>query len=437
MLSKLLTLLAVILISQQILIAQSDSTLALVKKMMESKEYKKAIEILDESKKTDTLDYEGNKLLGLAYQNLFNFTKAFSYFNYAKFQAGYSFEINYLLGKTAILNNNKDFAEETFREILLNDSSNYLATVELAGLLVERKKYVGAKPLLERLTESDTNNTYFMNRLAFCNWKLNKFEEAIELYKKVLSISSFDPTASLQLGKILYDSERYEEAKEILDRSLNGNRSNLGINKLLAETLFKLNKYEAAVVHYTKSLALGDSSSGIFQKLGFSYYFIASSGNMMNEEVFELKMNEAVTALSNSYELDNQNPLTTLYLGICYKELKDYQKAKYFLEETINIIIPEYMVDIYTHLAATYEYQEKYSEAISSYLEAYSYDPGRKILLFYLASAMDRFYADKEIPMIYYKKFLKEDKSENGVLIKYAEERIDKLQEQIHFNGYE
>jgi hypothetical protein len=73
--------------------------------------------------------------------------------------------------------------------------------------------------------------------------------------------------------------------------------------------------------------------------------------------------------------------------------------------------------------------------AISSYLQAYSYDPSNKVLLFYLGSAMDRFYADRQTPAMYYTKFLKEDTTGNNILIEYAKERLEKLAEQAHFNG--
>ncbi len=424
-----------VIFSVNLLSAQQDSTQANIDSLMNAGKYKEVVEILTDSEKTDTLTLNEYKSLGKAYQNLYNFSKAFSCFSLAKQIFGYSYDVNFQLGKAALKIGQKDFAELAFVEILKNDSTNYLATIELANLLIDERKYDKAEPLFNSLSSSDTTNTYFLNRLAYCNWKMERYKRAIELYIKTLEINFFDPTASIQLGKIYYDSERYKEARYVLEKSLEGNRSNLGINKLLAESLFKLNKYEAAVVHYGKSLALGDSSAGVFQKLGFCYYFIAVSGNMINEEVFNLKMNEAITALTKAYERD-ENPLTTLYLGICYKELKNFEQARFYLEETINIIIPEYMVDVYTHLGAAFEYEEKYSEAISSYLEAYSYDPGRKVLLFYLASVMDRFYADREIPMIYYNKFLREDTTGNAALTKYAEDRIEKLREQRHFNGY-
>ena len=433
MLRKIIYLSLIVCTLQINVTGQSDSTLTIVKELMTKNDFKGVIATLALQ---DTLDYEGYKILGDAYNKLYNYPASFRAYIKARELSDYNFDIDYLLGKSALLINDDKKAEFCFNEILAHDSANFLASIELANMFIEQKKYAEAATIFEQLSLSDTTNTFFLNRLAYCEWRMEKYNAAIENYNKVLAINQFEATAALQLGKIYYDSERYNDARAVIEQALTGNVRNLGLNKLIAETFFKLNLYETAVVYYTRSIALGDSSAGIYQKLGFSYYFIATSGNMVTVQVYTLKINESIAALEKSFKLDDQNPLTTLYLGICYKELKDYEKARSYLELTLNIIFPEYMSDIYTHLGAAFEYEGKFSEAISNYLEAYEYEPSKKILLFYLASAMDRFYADRQVPLMYYKKFLKEDKSENGVLIKYAEDRIDKLEEQIHFNGY-
>ncbi|MBN1301920.1 MAG: tetratricopeptide repeat protein [Melioribacteraceae bacterium] len=417
------------------LLSQNDSLITFYKALLLDRKYVEIIELIKSSENQRILSPEENKFMGLALQGLFNYRGAEKYFEASRRLSGYNPEINYLLGKAAYVNNNKDSAINYFSEILENDPLNILASVELANSFLETQNYQKAGDLFGKILLNDSTNTFILRRHAYCKWKLGELGEAVKNYNDVLRHDPSDATSALQLSKIYYDTEQYEYAGSVLDTALLFNKNNPGLHKLAAETLFKQGKYESAVIHYLKSLALGDSSAGVYQKLGFSYYFIAQSDVMYNTEVFKFKINEAVKALKRSYELDDQNPLTTLYLGICYKEIEYYDKAEDYLLCTIEIIIPDYMSSVYTHLGAVNEYQMNFEDAIKNYLTAYSYDKNNKTSLFYIASAMDRFYADRKTPLLYYSKFLRENEIDNPVLAKFAKERIDKLTEEMHFNG--
>ncbi len=397
--------------------------------------YQGVIDSLETKASSSTLSFDELRYLGLSYQNLFNFNRALKAFLSAKKLSEFNFQINYLAGKTAKQANNIQLAKGQFIEILEQDSTNKLAKIELANIVMENKKYTGAIELYSDLLKSDSSNSYFLTKIAYAYWKTRNISKAIKHYNDALEINPFDPVASTQLSKFYFESELFAEARSVLEEAIVGNTSNAAMSKMLAETLFKLKKYEAAVVYYTKSLALGDSSAGLFQRLGFSYYFIAAAGTKRDSDIFRQKMNEALDALNNSYKYDRQNPLTTLYLGICHKDLNNLEQAKFYFEQTLNLIFPDYIADVYTHLGATNELLNNLPSAISSYLEAYSYDPSNKVLLFYLGSAMDRYYADRVTPAIYYNKFLNEDTTGNTLLIEYAKERLEKLAEELHFNG--
>ena len=75
----------------------------------------------------------------------------------------------------------------------------------------------------------------------------------------------------------------------------------------------------------------------------------------------------------------------------------------------------------------------EFVEAIQSYREALDYQPSKKILSFYLASVYDQYYADREVPLLYYQKFLRDNKDADIKLIEYAESRIKVLKQELHF----
>jgi tetratricopeptide (TPR) repeat protein len=415
--------------------AQNESDNSWVMKQYQLLNYQSVIDSLEKKAGNTDLNFDEYKYLGLSYQNMFNFNKALNNFSNARKLVEYNTQITYLAGKAAKQANDNELAEGLFTEITEKDSTFKLAKIELANIAMEKKKYRFAIELFDELLKTDSTNIYFLTRIALANVRTGSYEDAVKYYNKALNINPFDANASLQLSKYYFESEQFEKAKSILEEGITGNSGNLLLNKMLAETLFKLKQYEAAVVYYTKSLALGDSTAGLFQRLGFSYYFIATSDTKKDSEIFVQKMNESLDALNKASEIDPDNPLTSLYLGICHKELGNLNEAKSYFEETLNLIYPDYISDVYTNLGATNELMNNLPDAISAYQEAYSYDPSNKVLLFYLASAMDRYYADRRTPALYYKKFLREDTTENTILIEYAQERIEKLAEQVHFNG--
>lgn len=63
-------------------------------------------------------------------------------------------------------------------------------------------------------------------------------------------------------------------------------------------------------------------------------------------------------------------PFTSLYLGICYKEMGKYDSAIVHLESLIKFLFPSYTSDVFTHLGASYELSKIFSDATYSYTKA-------------------------------------------------------------------
>ncbi len=206
------------------------------------------------------------------------------------------------------------------------------------------------------------------------------------------------------------------------------------MEKLLAESYFRMEDFEEAVIHFGKATCNGDSTASLFQKLGFSYYFIANSNAVQSEGVYLLKIQEALNSFQIAFIKEDTNPVSAYYIGICYKELKKYDEAIEYFNKAVELIFPDYLTDLLTNFGAAEEYRGNLGEAITLYNQAYKFNTQKKYLLFYIASAMDRYYADRATPIIYYNKFLEEDKSENQILLRYAKDRIESLNTELHFS---
>jgi tetratricopeptide (TPR) repeat protein len=327
------------------------------------------------------------------------------------------------------------FALGIYKDVVNLDSNNVSALIELGKILLQQGSKVEAERIYLRLVQLDSLNAYYHSQLGYSQFKLNKKEDAIDSFNRSLEIDSLNSSTILQLSKIYFKDEEYKKAYHLLSRGLSANALNLPLNRLAAEVLFKLQKYRAAAFQYDLLVKFGDTTATVYQKLGFCNYFVAEQLIMSDSTESKKKIYEAIYALEESRRLNWDDPLTSLYLGICFKELKEYGRAITYLEESLNLLYPDYISDIYVHLGVAYEKQKKYPESIIAYQKGLEHKPSNDALLFQLATVYDEYYADREVPLMYYKLFVKRGGVENPILKNYAESRISALIEELHFSN--
>ena len=138
---------------------------------------------------------------------------------------------------------NKRAAAGVYKEVIEKDSTNIIARIELAKLFVELKNYNEANSIYKFLAQQESENPYYLRRYGYTLHKLGDNKEAEKFLRKALEINERDAKAALWLAKIFYDKESYEEAFEILKKSIVFNSFDLPLNKFAAEVLFKMKKY--------------------------------------------------------------------------------------------------------------------------------------------------------------------------------------------------
>ncbi len=403
--------------------------------LMRKGEYDKVIKIITEKALHDSVGMEDYFQLGRAYQNMYNHKAAIEAFGKGKELGLNSTSLHMAMGNSLSAMYNKTGAISAYSEALANDSTNVQARLNLAKTYYETKDYYKALSLYADLAERDSINTYYLTQIGLSSLGLGRTAEAAEKLQRVLELDEGNLLASLKLGKIYFDSERFDETRDVLEKSVAKYPNHPSLNKLLSETYFQKKNYEGAVVGFSKAISFGDSTAGVYQKLGFCYYFISCGSAANNDTMRMLKLTESFNALYKSYLLDGTNPLTPMYLGIVSKEMDKLDQAIFYLEKSLALVFPDYLGDIFTQLGATHQLKEDYSEAIKCYHEALEYNPEKKLLVFYLAAIYDKFYADRAVPMMYYKKFLRDKTIEDPALREYAKDRIERITEEIHFHS--
>ena len=403
--------------------------------LFQSGKYSEVIKLLETKLKTDSLNIPEKKELSYSYMRLFKHNNAIPLLREINSELPGEEEYMMALAECLGVEGMNIEAGNILHQIVSANPENIYASIELGKLMMERKSYGEALRIYDRLCCMDSTSSYYRRQKGYCYFSLDQADSSISCYKKALDINSKDLNAMIQLGRIYYKLERFEDSYDILSEAKVLNFKHIQLLRTLSEAALKIENFDAAALNYGELIALGDSSAANFQKLGLSYYYIGASqpNNSRGNDIKNLKFTEAMEAFTTADKKGANDPLTLLYIGILQKEKGETELAAETLEKAIENMYPDFIATAYIHLGSAYEMLNEYRESIIAYRKALKFRPSKKDLYFYLGSVYDRYYADRLVPKIYYQKFLRDAEDPNPILKEFAESRIEKLREELHF----
>lgn len=430
MIKKTTLVFAVLLSFLSSLLSQNDE----IDKLFIKGKYETVVKLLQEKLAvSDTLTAKEYYQLGLAYQNLYNTQKAVEYLREASRLDSQNAVYLYSFGMSLSANGQSNFAIGVLSESLERDPDNLSAKIELGKLWIEHQNYDAAKNIFSELFKADSQNTYYARQIALCCLKKNKLDSAKHFYQFAFNNNPSDHVSAYQLAGLFFNESNYEATIQILLPALERNPTNLPLNRLAGETVFKMKKYKDAKVQFKTLINLGDSTAANYQKLGFSYYLTADKDSLSADSLKNEEIKTALGYFYKSFTLNDKDPLTAFYIGICYSDLQNTEAAIEYLNKSINLMFPDYIADVYYHLATNYEKYGNKPEAISAFRKAYNHDPTRDIILFQMAGIFDEYYEDKSVPLLYYDLFLRKTKIDDENIKNYARSKVERLKEKLHF----
>ncbi|MCO6473563.1 MAG: tetratricopeptide repeat protein [Melioribacteraceae bacterium] len=412
------------------LLSQSDE----IDKLFIKGKYEIVIKLLQEKKSvSDTLSAKEYYQLGLAYQNIYNTQKAVEYLREASRLDSQNPDYLYLFGMSLSANGQSNFAIGVLSESLERDPDNISAKIELGKLWIENQNYETAKNIFNNLFKADSQNTYYARQIALCHLKQNNIDSAKQFYQFAFNNNPSDHISAYQLAGLYFNESNYDATIQILQAALERNPTNLPLNRLAGETVFKMKKYRDAKIQFKTLIDFGDSTAANYQKLGFSYYLTADKDSLSDDSLKNKEIKTALEYFYKSFYLNDKDPLTAFYIGICYSDLQNTEAAIEYLNKSINLMFPDYIADVYYHLATNYEKNGNKPEAISAFGKAYKYDPSRDIILFQMAGIFEEYYEDKSVPLLYYDLFLRKTKINDENIKNYARSKVESIKEKLHF----
>ena len=226
-----------------------------------------------------------------------------------------------------------------------------------------------------------------------------KLEEAIQLYKKILTDSPQHQIATISLGITLFQAKEYQSALDVLQKAATSFPESADAHYNLAYALLQLQRVKESVPHFQKTVHLNPRFFQAFIHLGNIYVNTGAleQGNQQFMAAYRIDPNnlellnnwtKACIELKN-YEQANKilEKALKLYpnraelygnLATIHQELGEMHQAEMNLKKSITLSDKDWR--FYNALAVMYHKWNKYSNAIDYFKKALELDPNNSIV---------------------------------------------------------
>ena len=367
----------------------------------------------------DVLSPQGAYLLGRCYQALLQHQRAV-----AAFERADTTDIAVLVdwGRSLERLGLPENAEARYRTAYRRDSTSQQVAVNFARLLADRGAWPEVAAIYENLIEKDQLNSYLHAQLGAAYVKLDSTDRAIIHYERAHALNLRNIRVVLALTKVYYDIDYIMSAKRVLARALDERPRNAALWRRSGEVALKEEAYREAVEAYTNTLRYSpDSTAKDLSHLGVSHYL---TGNV----------EQALGFLQQSFDRDDEDELNAFYLGMAYQQLGQFDEALRYLNHAADLLGEGMLANIHARIGNTHEQADEQREAISAYRLALNLDAERVEVLFHLAGVYDAYYADKQMALEQFERFLaKVEENELPRMQEYAQQRVREIREKKFF----
>lgn len=356
------------------------------------------------------------------------------------------------------------------------------------GLIMkELYDYSGSISAFNRAVVLDQQNITYLIDLADLMTTLGNVNDAINVYRKALSLGTEDVPVRAKLGQLLINQREFAEAHRIFSGLRQSDTTNVFFNKNLAIAAARIGKSQQAIDLFGQVLSANPRDISVYPLLaglyiqtelftranailrrgleefpGNSMLLLRLAQNLYSQRKFEEalpvyeqwitgndlyfdvrkeygivlyfnKMEEKALEVLETALLElPSDPFVALYIGLCHKKLKDFEMSKQYLNLAIESSTPYYLGDIYHHLGQVHGLTREFDTSIEMLKKAYELDYTNHELLFEIATTYEEYNSNKTLALNYYQLYLTEAK-EKALNATYALDRIKRLKEDLFF----
>ncbi len=157
--------------------------------------------------------------------------------------------------------------------------------------------------------------------------KMDREQEAIEIYTEIAKNHPKDVSSRTQLGNYYARQKDYQKAVEYYKQAIDIEPENSNLLYNLAVSYVNLEQIDNAIVTYKKSLEYEPDNIEILFNMGALYF----------EQKTDTGYQEAIKLYRRILEIEPQNLKATKYLCYCYVNLEDYENLAEYAKKWIEI----------------------------------------------------------------------------------------------------
>ncbi len=316
---------------------------------------------------------------------------------------------------------NSPDALQAYRQALTLTPDHLPLKGRMGTLLLTMQENQEAYRVFTELRKADSLNLFFNRQLAISASRLNKNREAKQLFLKVLEMNPRDLGSSLALATLCQQDTAFVKAREVLTGAHELFPGNSLLELRLAQNDYYLKEYARSADGYARYLSHNDTTLNVRKEYGVVLFF-------SKEEDKALQMLEPALYMAPN------DPIIPYYAGLCYKNLKDFEAAKQYLQLAEELSMPWFLPSIHRTMAHVHGLCREFSEAIASYKKVLELDPADTEVLFEMATTFEEFESDKTVAFQYYRQYL--EKAGKGAPNEaYARSRMTKIKESLFFEN--
>jgi len=299
------------------------------------------------------------------------------------------------------------------------DSENKRMLKTLASIYEQEENVPKALKYYLRLCKIDSLNGIYYRKAAKQFLKAGASADGLDYYELAYDKNPRDFLTTKALADIYIESHDTVKAKEILESAISYDNENLLYRLLSAKYYYKRSNYKAVI-------SVLDSIKG---RLDFNSYYSKMLGFC---KLKEEQIDDAIFWLQKSLSNESESEHVHYYLSEAYAKQDNEDASLYHLEEALKSAISDRTGKYFRNMAKIYDQKKNYKAAIKAYEEAFRYD-NDPLMLYFMARAADIYYADKQIAIRYYGRYINSS-NEVESYKNYAKERRTYLKEQLHLN---
>ncbi|HEY8930815.1 MAG TPA: tetratricopeptide repeat protein [Mucilaginibacter sp.] len=304
-------------------------------------------------------------------------------------------------------------AEAYYQRAYNIDTTSTGILFSMAGINLRRGNNTRAEKYYLQIIARDTTNAAVYTHLGSIAEGRNDTLNAINYYDKANRLQPNDADIASQLGDYYTSLKQYDDALRVLNKAAESDPENVTIQFSMMKLAYSQKKWKETVDACYKLMQNGLINGQIYNKLGIAY--------------FNLKDYACGAETFASLKGIEQTEYTFYYTALCYKGLKDDEKAIYFLNQALFQAISPNVATYYGEIADSDIKLNRNKKAVFAYQKALQFAES-PTLYYLLADLYDKKLKDKKNALLYYKKYLAAKLStKQQTYVAYIKSRVAEL----------